>query len=116
MKEDILDKINNLLTKHGSKSDLVLYKEDAVDILELLEDNVEEDKVLLGALKRYVESAWSSKNEYLKESMEDVLAYYGVIDKDGVEPKMVIEKRGSCIIKRQVEIENIDDIKGILDK
>jgi hypothetical protein len=116
MKEDILEKINNLLTRHGSSSDLVLYKEDAVTLIDLLVENVEEDRVLLQALKRYVETSWNTKNDYLKESMEDVLAYYGIIEKKGIEPKMVMEKRGTYLIKKQVELKNIDHIKGILDK
>jgi hypothetical protein len=116
MTNDILDKINELLSRHGTESGLTLYKEDAVAILDFLSENVKEDRVLLRALKRYVETAWNVKNDYLKESMEDILAFYGIIDKDGVQPKMVVEKRGACLIKTQVELKNIEDIKGILDK
>jgi hypothetical protein len=116
MRNDILDKINELLTRHGTTSELTLYKEDAVSILDLLADNVREDRVLLKALRTHVDEGWSANNNHLKESMEDVLAFYGIIEKDGVQPKMVVEKRGTCLIKTQVELENMDDIKGILDK
>jgi len=116
MQEDILDKINQLLNKHGTTSELKLYKEDAVTILELLERNVAEDRILLRALKRYTETSWSSSNQYINECMEDILAYYGIIEKKGIDPKMIIEKRGSCVIKKQIEIDSLDDIKGILEK
>jgi hypothetical protein len=112
--EDILERIEKLLAVY--KKEGFLEKSDVIQILDHVISDCPEDKVLIETIKAQVDRYWSKSNIELKECMDDVFAFYGIINKKDISKKMIVEKKGSFYVKTPVDLSKNDKIKKILNK
>lgn len=110
---DILKRIECILEK-SENSNIEIFREDALRIIDLITEEVKEEKILLHGIRRSIELSWGINNKKLKETIEDVLAYYGIVNKTGISPKMITEKKGDYMIKKKFELKNAKKIHDIL--
>jgi hypothetical protein len=113
---DILDKINIILEKYSDGEAEHFYKEDVVEIIDIIREHVKEDDVLLNITKNIILSNWNISNNALMRCVKELFSYYGIIELEGANRKMVLEKKGKFFIKKEVKLSKIDDINRILNK
>ena len=113
--QDIITRIDSLI-EYKAQPQSYLFKDDVVKILEYIIDDVPEDRIFLESIKFLMEKCWSFSNNEMNETFDNILATYGIIDKRGVERKMIVEKRGVNFVKKIVKLSNINEIMKILDK
>jgi len=115
---DILKKIDKFLLDHELGSDpKFIEKEIAVKIINLIIENVEEDKILLETINSCIKSDWRLNNKILIEKFYKILSYYGIIDTETESfRKTVLENKGKTLIRKFIAIKNKKQIKKLLKK
>jgi len=108
---DILEKIK--IFCENLEGDGYIERESLIKILDFIIEDCSEDKIFLETIKTQVLKHWSINNYELRESIDNLFAYYGIKEKKGVEKKLVMEKRGNLMIRTPKLLKHITDIKEL---
>jgi hypothetical protein len=109
---DILNKIDTVLNKvHGTG--FYIKKQNAINIMEYIIKDVPDDKILLEAFKRIIDSEWSYTNTSLIEDFKCILEQYGVIG-NSIHRKMILEVNKNKIVRSFIKLKHIEEIKALL--
>jgi hypothetical protein len=112
---DIIDRIDQLLKENDIRKNFkYIPKENALKILEYIEQSTPEDKILIETIKQYIKRDWSIGNPTLLEQFYRVLMFYGILE-GNVQRKSILENRGKTIVKKFVIIENQKHIRKLLE-
>lgn len=114
---DIIQKIDNFFKESEEKSlERFAYvtKENTLLVLDLIIEEVDDDKLLLEMFKGNVNKNWSVGNVKLLKDFYKILEYYGVVG-NSTERKTIMETKGNrTIVRKFINLKSKEQILRLI--